>query len=151
MKKLKVNKSLSLDSQTLEKINNTKIYGESTFSWKVGSIVDDLLTTIKYTKFELKDKFSPKELSLITDSLKGLIRSNEVNPVILLHSNLSDSIEYNELDVRYNLDKEEFLDKVINLTSFQAYVVLISAKEFWDNNDFASDITDFFKISSITW
>ena len=151
MKKLKVNKSLSLDSQTLEKINNTKIYGESTFSWKVSSIVDDLLTTIKYTKFELKDKFSPKELSLITDSLKGLIRSNEVNPVILLHSNLSDSIEYNELDVRYNLDKEEFLDKVINLTSFQAYVVLISAKEFWDNNDFASDITDFFIISSITW
>lgn len=144
MKKLKVNKSLSLDSQTLEKVNNTKIYGDSNFSWKVSSIVDDLLAAIKYTKFELKDKFSPKELSLISDSLNGLLRSNEVNPVILLHSNLFDSIEYDKLDVKYNLDKVEFLDKVTNLTSFQAYVVLVSATEFWNNNGFDSDITDFF-------
>jgi hypothetical protein len=87
---------------------------------------------IDFTYEEIKGYFSDNELNLIIECLNCyLLQIDTISPTKLLYSEISDAIHYEQLDKKWEIDKNEFLRKLKSLTEFQAFTLLNTITNYW--------------------
>jgi len=91
-------------------------------------------TLKKETLSEIKQMFTSKEASLMIDALNGFIYTPEANSRDVLISEVMDAMKYQRLDEKWGIDKDKLLSKLASLSSFQAFVILQTIAEFWEED-----------------
>lgn len=95
------------------------------------------------TKNEIEDLFSLKEILLLMDSLNGVLYSFTISPKEHITYNVLDAIKYEDLDKKWEVNKEVLINKLNNLTEMQAFTLKIMINELWESAslDTSLDIT----------
>jgi hypothetical protein len=88
----------------------------------------------KETLLEIKQTFTSKEASLMIDALNGFIYTPEASSRDVLIAEIMDAIKYQKLDEKWKVDKDKLLSKLASLSSFQAFVILQTIAEFWEED-----------------
>ena len=80
------------------------------------------------TKNELEGYFTEKETMFLVVIFNGLLYIiNDIWNKSLLEMQALDAIELHAYDIMYGIDKDELMDKIEQLTEFQAFVVTMLA------------------------
>lgn len=81
----------------------------------------------------LSAKFSIPELSLVVDALRGVYRSQGIDPVEYLQGNLGYCVYAEKLDEKWGIDGKAFMGKIETLTPEEAEELILNAIRFWNN------------------
>ena len=97
------------------------------------------------TLFKMKGLFSENELKFIVDIFKATM----LTPGLAgehLAGNVQDSIELEFIDKKWDVEKEEILQKISKLRLFERSCLEIWAKSFWYNAGERKDLNTWIKI-----
>ena len=83
---------------------------------------------------EIKEDFTEEELSLIVDVMSGLNLVPEMAGKYLL-GNVMDRMAMYDLDLKWNVEKVHFLQKLKHLTIFQTACLEVWGNSFWFKGD----------------
>jgi hypothetical protein len=83
---------------------------------------------------EIRGMFTQDEICLIADACNGYWYSPD-NPKLQLFLEVSDGIELNGLDEKWDVEKKELLRKLASLSQFHAHAVLAVVIKCWDMSD----------------
>ena len=103
----------------------------------------------KYSVPEIKNYFTVEEAAALCDMENGTFHTTSVPPKLSLYSNFETACKYEALDKKWGIDKDKMLEKLSNLTQFQAFMVQTLTAVFWDRNSITfemKDIADIFFI-----
>lgn len=141
-------RTISFNEHTTKTVDRLPFLSPSfDFSVKVDSLINDHTNLIEFTKIELINFFTEAEANLLVDSLNGVHTVSQISPAKLLKSSISDSMQLYRFDVKWNVDKTALTGKLSRLTSFQAYVVTLMVREYWNSEDpDKTDIKEIFLI-----
>ncbi|UZT06198.1 hypothetical protein ONV75_16585 [Clostridium sp. LQ25] len=86
-------------------------------------------------KNRLKNYFEENEVILILDVFNGHMgRISSFFKESLLY-NISDAINYRNLDEEYNVNKDKIINKIASLTYTQSVVLILMTQEFWNSKE----------------
>lgn len=113
---------------------------EVEFSAKIQEIIIDLCTLLSRTKREVKGRFSENEWNYLRDMLNGTILQSDVVPYrFVLTAEAEDANRYEGLGEKWNVDVKKLIEKLKNLSEFEAYTVAKMVDEFWASADTAEE------------
>ena len=137
-KETRIQKSTSLRNNTVSMIENYPNYNygdnDMPFSYKIDQMVGILFNMTRYTYPELHNYFTVEEAAALCDMENSTGHSYDINPVQTLYSNFEFCSKYEALSDKWGVNEEQMLNKLNNLTAFQAYVVQTLTAKFWENN-----------------
>jgi hypothetical protein len=100
-------------------------------------IKECILDTVPYlvarTREELTGLLTLDEARFIASIFNSTVYSNHIPAKAYLTNMVLDAIELGSYDTIYNVDKKAILDKLENLTEFQAYIIITMAYSFLKN------------------
>jgi len=111
-----------------------KIYGAKVTGFQAA--IEGFFEIHKRTLQELKGRFTPAELSAIADNMNGVLLTKQfqANPQ-MLWVHLVDGNQYEGLFSKWEIDPDDFSQKILSLTSAQCYFLQEEAYLFWYGGD----------------
>lgn len=103
---------------------------DSDFSHIVDEMIKVLRQQRKFVSRELTGKFSLNEAQLICEATKDIMYAGEMSARIVLMHAIEDASDFYNVDLKWQIDRSEIVQKVKELTEFQAYVVISMAFEY---------------------
>lgn len=130
---MKITKSITLtdaEEMMIKEYPSLGIY-PSNFTSKVMEMITGLDCLTRYTKVELANHFSTNECLLITDALNGVIYNPTISPNMVIVDATEQGIVFNKLDIKWNVNKDDLLERLNNLTEFQSFTMILNAFTFY--------------------
>lgn len=122
---------IALYNTTIEAIENfTSTAYNSDFTHKLNEAILTTSSMIKYTKREICRCFSKNELFVIIHSLEGAMYTPNISPKTFLIGVVEEGMCFKKLDIKFNVSKDEFLNKLNQLSIYQAYTMINMAFEY---------------------
>lgn len=129
----KKNKSIIFDENLIERVEKTITPNcgiETNFSLKITDILENYLELIKYSTYEVYNKFTFNECCALCDLNNGMLFSANMNPKQTLLICFEDACTYEELDTTWKIDKEQMIEKIKQLTVMQVYAIFSLCNKF---------------------
>lgn len=143
------NNVIQLTSLAKENVENYYNYTiAEPFGFKVEVMLDAIYKLTNYSLIEIKNYFTLEEAAALCDVGRGAIYHLETSPRATLYLDFRNVCEY-ELYEKWRIDKDKVLDKIYNLTEFQAYIFQLLIIKFWErepDNFNMKDIAEIFYI-----
>ncbi|MFU0783766.1 MAG: RHH-1 domain-containing protein [Thermoanaerobacterium thermosaccharolyticum] len=125
--------SITLDDVMIERINNF-VSREKSMSGKFNEILHAYFAMLDRAKKEILHIFSENEFNYIYDAFNGTILLPELSFKTLLIAKVEDADRFDRLSEKWNVDIDEFLNKLNALSEFECYAVCKIAEEFWSKH-----------------
>ncbi len=107
---------------------------------KTYSEVKGLMELIYET--EIKDKFKLNEQQYLVDILNGTLITTNVYLKNSLKLSILDANLYEQIGLKWNVDVDQLIKKIDELSEFAVYVLMKKVYAWWDNNN--RDIDEIF-------
>ena len=133
IKKVKTNKSVSLNKSTINRINSFSLLNDLDFSGKLETMSLDYIAIIEHSMKEIKDTFTNDEIEILINACNMLIlHTDKISPAFLIHNAIVMYSSHFECIVP---EAMEF--KILNLTTAQSYALLRALQSFWIDKDYS--------------
>jgi hypothetical protein len=101
------------------------------------------------TKQEMDGLFSAEEACLICDALNGLMYTEAISARQTLITEIINAIVFQKLDEKWQVDAEGLLEKLEQLYEIHAFVIIVLANEFWEDetDDYIPSVKKLFGIN----
>jgi hypothetical protein len=109
-------------------------FGQPPHGYTVEQEITKLFNLQSLAMTEIKGLFTEREVLLIADACNSFWYEL-VDPKNQLILEVHDSIELDDLDSKWDVDKISLLDKLASLSHFHAHAILTTIIQFWDNAD----------------
>lgn len=126
-----IRKSISIDENVAQLINDYKKSTITEFSSKLSEIVKSHFKMLEREELRLKNYFTENEWKLIYDACNGTIFSNNIQFKAQLYYNVADAIELYNYNIKWDVNKNEILNKIQNLSEFECYAITILVEKFF--------------------
>lgn len=130
--------SFRIDQPTKEELS--QIWGS--VSAGATKAVEAYVNLRKRVLQDMKGYFSKDELTALVDNQNGTIFSPDLFSIsgTWVHG-VEDGIKYDGLDSRWNIDRDDLIEKLNALSDVQAYFMREEIDRFWSDTD--SDLEEF--------
>lgn len=104
--------------------------------------IEALMTIRKYSLNEIKGIFTPEEWSFLVDSLNGTMTTDafRCNAGALAY-HCQDADKLDDLGEKWEIDIQELMEKIKDLTAAQVDAVYFRVEQFWNSED--EDLEEF--------
>jgi hypothetical protein len=134
--KVKVNvRSWSfLHPEIREELNKRHADDENySIEWEIDEALRRYYTLLKWEKLQLSESLNDNELLAIIAALNGYLFYSET--IHLLPNVVADAIEYEAIDVHFNIDGKQLLEKLLNMSIASYFALVDAAEHFWRDRE----------------
>lgn len=121
--------SISLDEDVLKLVEEKKEHLDTDRSSVIEVSLEWYFALINHCKKDLFNTFNDSELLLFIDSLKSTKFCAKT--IAYLPRMVADAIEYEHLDVKWEVNKEEILDKLNSLSATHYHSIVDFSQYYW--------------------